>query len=140
MKTKTLKYNDGIEEALRVREIVFVEEQHVPMEEEIDDIDKIATHIIVYDKGVPIGTGRLFQKQGKWFIGRVAVLKESRSKGIGQLIMRELTCFALKQGAKRIYVHAQTQVLDFYNKLGYIEYGPLFMDAGIPHKEMYRDV
>jgi predicted GNAT family N-acyltransferase len=70
----------------------------------------------------------------------VAVLKESRGKGIGRLIMEKLTAFAREHGAHCIYVHAQVDAVEFYRNLGFAEQGSIFMDAGIPHKEMSREL
>lgn len=138
MDIRFITYDEGLDKVFYIRKVVFVEEQGVPPEEEIDEQDKTATHILVFDSGVPVGTGRVFEKEEQWYIGRLAVLRESRGKGIGRLIMEKLTAFAREKGAKRITVHAQTNVIDFYRILGYQEQGQEFMDAGIPHKEMYR--
>ncbi|TES93568.1 MAG: GNAT family N-acetyltransferase [Candidatus Cloacimonadota bacterium] len=140
MEIKFLTYDDGIEDVFRIREKVFVEEQAVPIEEEIDATDKISTHILIFDKGIPVGTGRVFEKNGKWYIGRVAVINEQRGKGIGKLIMKKLMGFANKRGAKRIFIHSQTYICDFYRNLGFTEHGSEFMDAGIPHIEMHKDI
>lgn len=140
MDIRFVSYDEGIDKVFYIRKVVFVEEQGVPFEEEIDEQDKQATHILVFDEGVPVGTGRVFNDKEHWYIGRVAVLRECRGKGIGRLIMEKLTAFAKEHGAKRIFVHAQTNVMDFYRDLGFIEQGLEFMDAGIPHKEMYREL
>jgi predicted GNAT family N-acyltransferase len=140
MDIKFVSYDEGIDKAYYIRKAVFIEEQGVPPEEEIDEHDRRATHILVFDKGVPVGTGRLFKEKERWYIGRVAVLRESRGKGIGRLIMEKLTAFARDHGAKRIFVHAQISVMDFYRNLGFTEQGAKFMDAGIPHKEMFREL
>jgi predicted GNAT family N-acyltransferase len=140
MDIRFVSYDEGIDNAFYIRKVVFVEEQGVPLEEEIDTYDKTAVHILVFDEGVPVGTGRVFMDRGQWYIGRVAVLRESRGKGIGRLIMEKLTAYAREHGAQRIIVYAQIDVMDFYRDLGFTEQGPEFMDAGIPHKEMYREL
>lgn len=140
MKIKILKFSDGIEDAFRIRTIVFVEEQGVPIDEELDEIDKIAIHILVSKDGKRIGTARVFEKEGKWYIGRVAVLKEYRDKGIGKLIMKKLIEHAKAKGAKYVFVHSQTSITNFYEKLGFFPHGEEFMDAGIPHIEMQKEL
>jgi predicted GNAT family N-acyltransferase len=140
IKIKFLSYEDGMKDAFQIREEVFIKEQSVPVSEEIDDIDKKATHIVIYRKENPIGTGRIFCSEGKWYIGRIAVIKDMRGKGIGNLIMEKLLSFAKKSGAKRVYLHSQTYIMDFYRKLGFSEWGEEFLDAGIPHMEMYKDL
>lgn len=140
MDIKFLSYDDGIDSALYIRKVVFVEEQGVPLQEEIDAHDQRATHILVFDGSVPVGTGRVFKHKDRWYIGRVAVLKESRGKGIGHLIMEKLMAVARERGAKRVLVYSQISVMDFYRNLGFAEQGPEFIDAGIPHKEMYREL
>jgi predicted GNAT family N-acyltransferase len=140
MDIRFLSFDEGIDKVFYIRKTVFVEEQGVPIEEEIDTLDRLATHILIYDEGVPVGTGRVFMERGQWYIGRVAVLRESRRKGIGRLIMEKLISFARARGAQNIIVHAQTNVLAFYQNLGFIAQGPEFMDAGIPHKEMRKEL
>ncbi len=138
MDIKFLSYEEGIDKAFYIRKVVFVEEQGVPLQEEIDKHDEQAIHILVFDGGVPVGTGRVFKDGEQWYIGRVAVLRESRGKGVGRLIMEKLIARARERGAKSVFVHSQMSAMDFYRKLGFAEQGQEFMDAGIPHKEMYR--
>lgn len=138
MDIKFISYDDGIDKPRYIRKAVFVEEQGVPVEEEMDRFDRIATHILIFDETVPVGTGRVFKDRDRWYIGRVAVLRENRGRGIGRLIMEKLISFARERGASGIFVHAQINAMDFYRNLGFDETGPVFMDAGIPHREMYR--
>ncbi len=138
METKLLNYDDGVEDALNIRNDVFVKELNVPLEEEVDDIDRRAVHIIVYENSIPVGTGRVFNEKGKWFIGRLAVIEDKRGCGIGKLVMEKLMDYAKSKGARKIFLYAQTYISKFYEKLGFMEFGDLFMDAGIPHIEMYK--
>jgi len=133
-----MTYKEGIEDALSIRKDVFVKEQNVPLEEEIDNIDRRAVHIIVYEDEIPIGTGRVFKEKRKWFAGRLAVIEEKRGCGIGKLMMVKLIDFAREKGAKKLYLYAQTYICNFYRELGFTEIGDVFMDAGIPHIEMYK--
>lgn len=117
-----------------VRYRVFVIEQHVPEEIEVDEYDARVIHAIASDsEGNPIGTGRL-SEDGR--IGRIAVLREWRGKNVGSEIMQALIERARSERMSSLYLHGQTQSLPFYEKLGFVASGPEFFEAGIPHREM----
>lgn len=136
LEIKLLKGTDNLTEAFRIREKVFIKEQRVPPELEWDGMDKIATHFLLYLDKTPIGTARIFGKDGNWYIGRMAILKEHRKKGYGKLIMENVMEFLKTQKPGKIVLHAQTTVLGFYEKFGFNEIGGEFLDAGIKHKAM----
>lgn len=131
-------YWNATEKALRaLRTKVFVEEQGVPPELEWDGLDEHAYHVMAYSPArEPIGTGRLLQT-GQ--IGRIAVLKEWRGKGVGKALLAMLLVIANKMGYDEVKLHAQTRVLDFYLRWGFVPQGEQFMEAGIPHILMTRD-
>lgn len=131
-----LKGSDDLRQAIDIRMQVFVNEQGVPEELEVDEIDAVAEHVLVYDGDIPVATGRLFLENDRYMLGRVAVLKEFRGQGIGDLVMRMLLLRAFDLGAEEVYIHAQTQALNFYKKLGFSVYGEPFEEAGIPHVYM----
>ena len=117
-----------------VRRKVFIEEQQVPEELEWDEFDQTSIHILAVDKhNNPIATGRL-KPDGQ--IGRMAVLKEWRNKGIGQAILQTLIRLATDKHYPPLYLHAQVTAIPFYEKSGFIINSEEFMDAGIPHKTM----
>jgi predicted GNAT family N-acyltransferase len=123
-------------EAIRqVRTEVFVVEQGVPIELEIDGLDPTVRHVLaVRSTGTPIGTARLLDN-GQ--IGRIAVLKEWRGKGVGRRLVETLIQTARAEGKEKVFLHSQTQAVPFYEKLGFREDGsPPFDDAGIPHVHM----
>lgn len=121
-------------ELSKVRYIVFVVEQKVPEEIEIDTIDPKVIHALATDRsGLPIGTGRL-SENGR--IGRVAVLAGWRGKNVGTELMQTLIDHARIMGMKSVHLHGQTQSLAFYRKLGFEADGPEFSEAGIPHRNM----
>lgn len=124
-------------EALRrVRETVFVAEQKVPLEMEWDADDETALHALAEDTaGNPVGTGRL-TRDGR--VGRMAVMKEWRGRGVGAAILDWLTGAARSRGLEEIVLAAQVSAIGFYRRLGYTEEGGEFMDAGIPHRLMRR--
>jgi predicted GNAT family N-acyltransferase len=128
---------DADNAALRaVRFTVFVDEQRVPEEIEIDDEDRRCIHVLALDNGVPVGTGRIdIAIDGK--IGRVAVLASYRRTGVGAAIMRLLHAVAAENGLARCWCHAQVSAAPFYEKLGYRVTGDEpFDEAGIPHVRM----
>ncbi len=122
-------------DALRtVRETVFIEEQKVPRELEWDGLDSEAIHVLAKDNvGHPIGTARL-QSSGK--IGRMAVLKPWRGKGVGQALLRALLDNATQADIAGLYLNAQKDAIPFYEKQGFRATGPEFYEANIPHKKM----
>jgi predicted GNAT family N-acyltransferase len=131
---------------LRIR--VFVEEQAVPIEEEIDAHDVLATHFLVRRTDLPaesshaiVATARLLEQgEGTARIGRVAVLKEYRGLGLGALLLRFIEQFAREQGYARLVLDAQCQALGFYEKLGYMAEGDIFLDCHIEHRCMHKSL
>ena len=125
--------------ALRaVRFTVFVDEQQVPEEIEIDEDDRTCVHVLAAADGLPVGTGRVdIQKNGK--IGRVAVLASYRRTGVGAAIVRLLHAIAADHGLESCWCHAQTAAEPFYTQLGYRATSEEpFDEAGIPHVRMER--
>ncbi len=117
-----------------VRRTVFIVEQQVPEHEEWDDRDALCRHVIALaDGGVAIGTGRLLPDGT---IGRMAVLKPWRGRGVGRLLLTMLIAMAREAGFVETRLHAQTHALAFYRKQGYTAVGAEFMEAGILHLEM----
>jgi predicted GNAT family N-acyltransferase len=122
------------EPALRsVRFAVFVDEQRVPADVEIDDRDPLCVHVLALDGDVPVGTGRVDIE-----IGRVAVVPGMRRRGVGTLVMERLHAIAAELGLARVWCHAQTAALPFYEGLGYRATGSIFDEADIPHVRMER--
>lgn len=134
------------ERLFAIRMSVFVEEQAVPPEEELDAYDEGAVHFLVRDLTLPIenpdgivATARLLDKGGgRAKIGRVAVIKEHRGRGVGALLMHFIESFARHHGFTYLMLEAQLQALDFYTRLGYVAEGDIFLDANIEHKHMYK--
>jgi len=119
-----------------IRAKVFIEEQGVPQELEWDGLDEHSYHVMALAAdGTPIGTGRLLQDG---HIGRVAVLKEWRGKGVGGALLDLLLVVANKMGYEEVKLNAQVRVLDFYLRRGFVHQGQEFMEAGIPHVAMTR--
>lgn len=122
-----------------LRKRVFIDEQNVPVEEEWDNRDADAWHVVAKDaNGRVVGTARVL-KTGQ--IGRMAVLRELRGLGLGAAILKRALKCAQDNQLPAIFLHAQTHAIPFYKKLGFIAEGNEFMDAGIPHRNMvYKNV
>ena len=117
-----------------IRETVFIQEQHVPVELEWDQFDVDCLHLLALDATTrPIGTARLLQDG---HIGRMAVLKEWRRCGVGTALLKHLLSEAKKRGLVVTIVNAQTYAVDFYARFGFQSEGDEFLDAGIPHVQM----
>ena len=118
--------------ALRIE--VFVGEQGVPEELELDALDATAVHAVALDGAEVVGTGRLLRLSGQEAqIGRMAVRASFRRRGVGSRILRLLEDEAKEMGAVQVVLHAQSYVSAFYRGLGYREEGPPFFEAGIEH-------
>ncbi len=122
-----------------IRHEVFVIEQAVPQELEMDDRDAICRHALIYDSTRPLGTGRLdLEKDGK--IGRMAVLRAARRQGVGSLILRALEEEARHQGVLRLWCHAQFHAVPFYEKHGFDVCSEPFEEARIRHVAMEKQL
>ncbi|WP_410511662.1 GNAT family N-acetyltransferase [Paenibacillus sp. BR2-3] len=134
---------EQLQKGLDIRTKVFVEEQKVPAEEEIDEYDVISGnvhHVLLMDEGVPVATGRMiYYKADTAKMQRIAILKEYRSKGYGRVLLLALEEMARELGLKSAILDGQCQAEPFYTKLGYevISTEP-FYDAGILHVRMQK--
>ncbi len=137
---KRVETEEDMEAAVGIRFRVFVNEQSVPPEIELDEYDVVATHAIALLDGQAIGTGRMILTEGSARIGRMAVDRSHRRGGVGGLILRFLEDEAREEGATEYILHAQEYVKSFYASHGYEEHGDTFMEAGIPHVEMRKGV
>ncbi|MFD0371850.1 GNAT family N-acetyltransferase [Streptomyces sp. NPDC059071] len=140
---------DDRDACFAVRREVFVVEQGVPQELEYDAYDETAVHLLaVRADGVPLGTGRLLlgaDAAGRTgadasvgSLGRLAVTGAARGLGVGAALVRGIEEAARERGLTAVDLHAQTHALGFYERLGYVAYGPEFPDAGMPHRAMRR--
>ena len=128
-------YKSNIEDICAIRYEVFVDEQNVPEELEIDGLDNKAKHVLAFVDEVPIGTGRILSDG---HIGRVAVLRDYRGLGIGKLIMKELVKWAQDKSLEKVWLSSQWHAHSFYIYLGFVCVGEIYIEAGIDHIKMYR--
>ncbi len=120
-----------------LRRVVFIDEQGVSEADEIDDLDDIAVHLLAVLNGAPTGTARLLTHGNVGKIGRVCVLKDARGQGIGaELTRAALAHFGQMQTISAVKLSAQISAVPFYEKLGFSAYGPVYLDAGIDHRDM----
>lgn len=130
---RIMRWEDAQLWAHPIRLTVFVNEQRVPEDLEIDQDDSLAWHAVVFENQQAIATGRLLPS-GK--IGRLAVLRPYRGQGIGTAIMKELIGFGRQNQITQFYLHAQTAAQGFYERLGFKATGSNFYEAGIEHIRM----
>lgn len=118
----------------RVRLMVFVAEQKVPKELELDGLDASCEHFVAYDaRRMAMGCARLLPDG---HIGRVAVLRPFRGRGVGLAVMKAVLDYAREAGMKEVFLGAQTHAVPFYEKLGFAAEGEPFDEAGIEHRHM----
>lgn len=118
-----------------IRLAVFVEEQGVPVELEMDEMDPFATHVLAWVDERAVGTGRLL---GNGHIGRVAVLAPYRRQGIGEGIMQALTRAAKEKGIRQLELSSQVHAVAFYERMGFRKVGGIYVTAGIDHADMRK--
>jgi len=145
LEVRQVTTQDEMNDALSVRRSVFIEEQSVPESLEIDAYDADpatsppALHVVAYEAGRCVATGRLLldAHQGEYpHIGRVAVLQPERGKGYGRSVMLALQDIARARGMRGITLAAQLHAIGFYERLGYVVRGDVFLDADIEHRWM----
>ncbi len=131
---------DDLQTCHDLRRRVFIDEQGVTEAEELDGLDGNAMHLLAWIDDKPIGTARMFHEDGIGKIGRVCVLAEARGTGAGAALMRAAVQALRDVGARQAKLSSQTHALPFYEKLGFVAYGPEYPDAGIPHRDMVLEL
>ena len=124
-----------------LRRAVFIDEQGVPEADELDDQDDGAIHLLAWQDGQPVGSARILVQGDTGKIGRVCVLAPMRGTGLGAaLIGAALDVLRDQPGVARAKLGSQTHAIGFYEKLGFTAHGPVYDDAGIPHRDMIREL
>ena len=135
VRIEVLPWERARQPATPIRFAVFVAEQGVPPEIELDGLDERCMHAVAFDDGEAVGTGRLLPDG---HIGRMAVLRNWRGRGIGSLILGELVEKARQRGDREVALSAQVHALPFYRAQGFQAEGEVYEEAGIPHQAMRR--
>lgn len=138
VRVELLDWDAALPLAAPIRFKVFVQEQKVPEESEIDERDPQCVHALARgDDGRPLGTGRLLPDG---HIGRMAVLPEARKLGVGSALLVALMDEARRRGHAQAALSAQTHAIAFYQRHGYAVVSGEYMDCGIPHVDMTCDL
>ncbi|MBI5972065.1 GNAT family N-acetyltransferase [Staphylococcus caledonicus] len=136
-----VKNKDMLSECFKIREEVFVKEQGVPLENELDSYEENSIHIIGYDNyHNPFACARFRPYEDGAKVERVAILKTHRQGGYGQSLMLEIEKFAKDKGYQKLILNAQVQAQGFYTKLGYTPTGEVFLEENIKHIKMFKAI
>lgn len=139
--TVGIEVTQDLQTCFELRHQVFVVEQGVPVSEEQDEMDATATHLLAQDAQGPVGTARIVVQGDSAKIGRVCVLSRARGCGLGADLIREAVAFSeTAAGVRLVKLGAQLHALNFYEKLGFEAVGPVYLDAGIKHRDMVREL
>jgi predicted GNAT family N-acyltransferase len=143
MYVKRIMNDEDLGVAFAIRKEVFVVEQGVPLKDEYDQFDvlnRLCEHILVHYKDQPVGTGRIRFIDGVGKLERICILEPYRKFGLGKIIINALEKIAEEKGASQVKLHGQTQAEAFYKKLGYRTASDIFMEDGIPHILMLKEI
>ena len=140
VEVRVARSDDEREAALALRRRVFVEEQGVSEAEEMDGRDADATQLVAVTEAGLVGTCRLLAEAGAVRLGRLAVAPEARRRGVANAILEAAEDEARRRGARRVVLHAQTHADELYRRRGYVVSGDRFMEAGIEHLPMEREL
>lgn len=135
---KKAYYSKDIESCLTIRYQVFVEGQCVPVNEEIDGLDSHSEHYLLFSDQQPVGTARVRIIEEIAKIERVAILDAYQGRGLGHVLMKFiLDSIQQNHSIQKAKLGAQSYAIPFYEKLGFAVCSDEYLDAGIPHKDMY---
>ena len=136
---EVMTYHKLPDDAIMIRKVVFEDEQGFEEEfDELDESDKVK-HMVFYKDGEPIGTCRYYIEDDEYRIGRIAVIKEYRGKGFGQMIVRYAEDKILEIGGRETVLSAQVRAKGFYEKMGYVGEGEIYMEEMCPHIKMRKN-
>lgn len=143
MEYKKITLDEDLSAAFHIRKAVFVEEQGVPLDDEFDEFDRLdgnCQHILVYYDEKPVGTGRVRVVDSLGKLERICILESYRKFGLGKVIIRALEEIAEGMGVSQVKLHGQTHAEGFYQKFGYQTSSDIFMEDGIPHILMIKNL
>ena len=143
MNAQKVMNEEDLKLAFAIRENVFVKEQGVPLEDEFDQFDTLkgdCEHILVHYNEQPVGTGRIRFVDGVGKLERICILESFRKFGLGKIIIKALEEIAEEREATKVKLHGQTHAEGFYKKLGYSTASDIFIEDGIPHILMQKEL
>lgn len=140
LEIRKAKNKSELDKVFEIRTNVFVKEQNVPLDLEIDGLDPESEHFVVYLDNNIIGCARIRKSKNFAKLERIAILKEHRNKGFGKQLTKFLIEYCKQKKFDEIRLHSQIYVSDFYKKLGFKTIGENFFEAGIEHIEMYMTI
>ncbi|WP_099826778.1 GNAT family N-acetyltransferase [Oceaniglobus indicus] len=133
----TIRVTDDLAACHALRRAVFIAEQGIAEADEWDDLDGACIHLLACDANRPVGTARVFRRDEIAYIGRVCVLATHRGTGLGaHLIRAALEQVRAMPGVTTARLGAQIHAIGFYERLGFVAFGPQYDDAGIPHRDI----
>ncbi|MPW24847.1 GNAT family N-acetyltransferase [Alkalibaculum sp. M08DMB] len=138
MKIKHIVNKEDLKDAFYIRTKVFVEEQGVSPEKELDQFEDVSDHIVIYNQEQPVAAGRVRIDKDVAKIQRVCVLKEYRKSGLGKVVVESLENIVKAKGICKSKLGAQVHAIDFYQRLGYKQISDEFLEEGILHIEMIK--
>lgn len=134
---ETIAITRDLPTCLAIRRKVFIEEQGVTEAEDVDGLDPVALHLLAMQDATPVGTARILVEGAVGKIGRVCILKEARGTGLGAALIRAAVAELRRMpDVAKAKLGAQVHAIGFYEKLGFEAVGPVYMDAGVPHRDM----
>ncbi len=140
IRVKKIETDQELQEAFKIREVVFVKEQACPPEEEFDGFDDESIHFIAYISGEPVGTSRYRTTEKGVKLERFAVLEEHRGKGVGKRLVQTALgqIAATFEPGTLLYLHAQLDAMPLYARYDFEKVGDRFEEAGIQHFQMKK--
>lgn len=126
------------EQAKQIRITVFMDEQGFM--QEFDALDGLCTHLLGYDGDRPIATCRIWQANDGWHVGRIAVIQSHRGRGLGTQMLASAEQYVKSQGGTALSLHAQCRAEGFYRQCGYVPFGEIDDDEGVPHVYMKKEL
>lgn len=138
--TKHVTNSTELAQVFEIRTAVFIEEQGTPAEDEFDEYEQTAEHILVYDDNEPVASGRLRVVDGVGKLERICVVASHRKHGFGKVVVETLENMTKEKGLSKAKLHGQTQAEDFYKRLGYETASDVFVEDNIPHVLMIKNM
>lgn len=140
MKAYWLTSEDSLfRECYHLRVEVFVREQG--FQDEFDDIDRTATHLLFRKDALAVATARVFPEgEGVFHVGRICVKAEMREQGIGRRLLEEVERYCTERQGRLLVLGAQMRAAGFYESCGFIRFGEEFLDEGYPHIMMRKEL